>query len=88
MLNPFRFLAIFFSFLGTVGWVIAFPVVCFSALAVLLYFAELHQAEAASRAPRVDAGRFRADLDVVIDQRIAVGDSNVGSSAPLTPKPF
>lgn len=27
-------------------------------------------AEAASRAPRVDAGRFRADLDAVIDQRI------------------
>lgn len=27
-------------------------------------------AEAASRAPRVDAARFRADLDVVIDQRI------------------
>ena len=27
-------------------------------------------AEAASRAPRVDAGRSRADLDVVIDQRI------------------
>lgn len=27
-------------------------------------------AEAASRAPRIDAGRFRADLDVVIDQRI------------------
>lgn len=27
-------------------------------------------AEAASRAPRVDADRFRADLDVVIDQRI------------------
>jgi len=27
-------------------------------------------AEAASRAPRVDAGRFRADLGVVIDQRI------------------
>jgi voltage-gated potassium channel len=43
MLNPFRFLAIFFSFLGTVGWVIALLVVCFFALAVLLYFAELHQ---------------------------------------------
>lgn len=27
-------------------------------------------AEAAARAPRVDAGRFRADLDAVIDQRI------------------
>ncbi len=27
-------------------------------------------AESASRAPRVDADRFRADLDVVIDQRI------------------
>jgi prevent-host-death family protein len=27
-------------------------------------------AEAASRAPRVDAGRFRADLDAVVDQRI------------------
>lgn len=27
-------------------------------------------AEAAPRAPRVDADRFRADLDVVIDQRI------------------
>jgi voltage-gated potassium channel len=43
MLNPFRFLGIFFSFLGTVGWVIALLVVCFFALAVLLYFAELHQ---------------------------------------------
>jgi hypothetical protein len=43
MLNPFRFLAIFFSFLGAVGLVIAFLVVCFFALAVLLYFAELHQ---------------------------------------------
>lgn len=27
-------------------------------------------AEAASRAPRIDAGRFRADLDVLIDQRV------------------
>jgi prevent-host-death family protein len=27
-------------------------------------------AEAASRAPRIDAGRFRADLDAVIDPRI------------------
>ena len=27
-------------------------------------------AEAAARAPRVDAGRFRADLDAVIDQDI------------------
>lgn len=27
-------------------------------------------AEAVGRAPRVDAGRFRADLDAVIDQRI------------------
>ncbi len=26
--------------------------------------------DAAARAPRVDAGRFRADLDAVIDQRI------------------
>jgi voltage-gated potassium channel len=43
MLNPFRFLAIFFSFLGTVGSVIAFLVVCFFAFAVLLYFAEMHQ---------------------------------------------
>ena len=43
MLNPFRFLAIFFSFLGAVGLVIAFLVVCFLGLAVLLYFAELHQ---------------------------------------------
>jgi voltage-gated potassium channel len=43
MLNPFRFLAIFFSFLGTVGWVIALLVVCFFTLAGLLYFAELHQ---------------------------------------------
>ena len=43
MLNPFRFLAIFLSFLGTVGGVIAFLVVCFFVLAVLLYLAELHQ---------------------------------------------
>lgn len=43
MLNPFRFLALFFSFVGAVGWVIAFLVVCFFVLAVLLYFAELHQ---------------------------------------------
>ena len=43
MLNPFRFLAAFLSILGTVGWVITFLVVCFFALAVLLYFAELHQ---------------------------------------------
>jgi voltage-gated potassium channel len=43
MLNPFRFLAIFFSLLGTVGWVIALLVACFVALSVLLYFAELHQ---------------------------------------------
>ena len=43
MLNPFRFLATFFSYLGTVGLVIAFLVVCFLALTVLLYFAELHQ---------------------------------------------
>ena len=43
MLNPFRFLAIFLSFLGTVGWVIALLVACFFVLAVLLYFAELHQ---------------------------------------------
>ncbi len=27
-------------------------------------------AEAVGRAPRIDAGRFRADLDAVIDQRI------------------
>lgn len=27
-------------------------------------------ADAAERAPRVDAGRFRADVDAVIDQRI------------------
>lgn len=27
-------------------------------------------ADAAKRAPRVDAGRFRADVDAVIDQRI------------------
>ncbi len=27
-------------------------------------------AEAAAHAPRVDAGRFRVDLDTVIDQRI------------------
>lgn len=27
-------------------------------------------ADAASRAPRIDAGRFRADLDAVVDQRI------------------
>ena len=27
-------------------------------------------AEAAARAPRIDAARFRADLDAVIDQRI------------------
>ncbi len=27
-------------------------------------------AEAAARAPRVDAGRFRADLDTVIDQSV------------------
>lgn len=27
-------------------------------------------AEAAARAPRVDAGRFRADLDAVIDQSV------------------
>lgn len=27
-------------------------------------------AEAAGRAPRIDAGRFREDLDAVIDQRI------------------
>lgn len=27
-------------------------------------------AEAASRAPRVDAERFRADLDVVVDQSV------------------
>jgi len=27
-------------------------------------------AEAAAHAPRVDAGRFRADLDAVIDQRV------------------
>jgi prevent-host-death family protein len=27
-------------------------------------------ADAAARAPRVDAGRFRADVDAVIDQRI------------------
>lgn len=27
-------------------------------------------AEAAARAPRVDAARFRADLDAVIDQRV------------------
>ena len=26
--------------------------------------------EGASRAPRIDAGRFRADLDAVIDQRL------------------
>jgi voltage-gated potassium channel len=43
MLNPFRFLAVFLSILGTVGWVIASLVVCFFALAVLLYFAEWHQ---------------------------------------------
>jgi voltage-gated potassium channel len=43
MLNPFRFLALFLSFLGVLGWVIALLVVCFFALAVLLYFAELHQ---------------------------------------------
>ena len=43
MLNPFRFLAVFLSILGTVGLVLAFLVVCFFALAVLLYFAELHQ---------------------------------------------
>ena len=27
-------------------------------------------AEAAARAPRIDAGQFRADLDAVIDQRL------------------
>jgi prevent-host-death family protein len=27
-------------------------------------------AEAAARAPRIDAGRFRADLDAVIDQGV------------------
>ncbi|GMV02345.1 MAG: hypothetical protein AMXMBFR52_20010 [Burkholderiales bacterium] len=27
-------------------------------------------AEAADRAPRIDAGRFRADLDAVIDQHL------------------
>jgi len=27
-------------------------------------------ADAAGRAPRIDAGRFRADLEAVIDQRI------------------
>jgi prevent-host-death family protein len=27
-------------------------------------------AEAAARAPAIDAGRFRADLDAVIDQRV------------------
>ncbi len=27
-------------------------------------------AEAAARAPRVDAGRFRADVDAVIDQSV------------------
>ena len=27
-------------------------------------------ADAVARAPRIDAGRFRADLDAVIDQRI------------------
>ncbi|MGH8149881.1 MAG: type II toxin-antitoxin system Phd/YefM family antitoxin [Steroidobacteraceae bacterium] len=27
-------------------------------------------ADAAARAPRVDAGRFRADVDTVIDQRL------------------
>lgn len=27
-------------------------------------------AEAAARAPRIDAGRFRRDLDAVIDQRL------------------
>jgi hypothetical protein len=27
-------------------------------------------AEAAARAPRIDAGRFRAEVDAVIDQRI------------------
>ena len=27
-------------------------------------------AEAAARAPRIDAGRFRADLDAVIDQSV------------------
>lgn len=27
-------------------------------------------AEAAGRAPRIDAGRFRADLDAVIDQSV------------------
>ena len=43
MLNPFRFLAVFLPILGTVGLVIAALVVCFFALAVLLYFAELHQ---------------------------------------------
>ena len=43
MLNPCRFLTIFFSFLGAVGSVIAFLGVCFFALAILLYFAELHQ---------------------------------------------
>jgi voltage-gated potassium channel len=43
MLNPFRFLAVFLSILGTVGLVIALLVVSFLVLAVLLYFAELHQ---------------------------------------------
>jgi voltage-gated potassium channel len=43
MLNPFRFLAIFLSFLGAVRWVIALLVACFFVLAVLLYLAELHQ---------------------------------------------
>ena len=43
MLNPFRFLAIFLSFLGAVRGVIALLVACFFALAILLYFAELHQ---------------------------------------------
>ena len=43
MLNPFRFLGVFLSILGILGWVIAFLVVCFFALAVLVYFAELQQ---------------------------------------------
>jgi voltage-gated potassium channel len=43
VLNPFRFLARFFTILGTLGLVIGFLFVCFFAVAVLLYFAELHQ---------------------------------------------
>lgn len=43
MLNPFRFLAIFFSFLRAVRFVIALLLACFFTLTVLLYFAELHQ---------------------------------------------